>query len=85
MPDIQYDILCNAARYLKKGGVMVYSTCTLLPEENENNIARFLASHEEFEAVPFKVGEISADSGMITLFPHVHGTDGFFICKLTRR
>ena len=85
LPDIQYDILCNAARYLKKGGVMVYSTCTILPEENEKNIARFLASHEEFEAAPFKVGELSADSGMITLFPHVHGTDGFFICKLTRR
>lgn len=85
LPDIQYDILCNAARYLKKGGVMVYSTCTILPEENEKNIARFLASHEEFEAVPFKVGELSAECGMITLFPHVHGTDGFFICKLTRR
>ena len=85
LPDIQYDILCNAARYLKKGGVMVYSTCTILPEENEKNIARFLASHEEFEAAPFKVGELSAECGMITLFPHVHGTDGFFICKLTRR
>ena len=85
LPDIQYDILCNAARYLKKGGVMVYSTCTILPEENEKNIEKFLASHEDFEAVPFKVGELCAESGMITLFPHVHGTDGFFICKLTRR
>lgn len=85
LPDIQYDILCNAARYLKKDGVMVYSTCTILPEENEENIERFLASHGDFEAVPFKIGELSADSGMITLLPHVNGTDGFFICKLTRR
>ena len=85
LPSIQYDILCNAARYLKKGGIMVYSTCTILPEENEKNIERFLESHKDFEAVPFKVGELVAESGMITLFPHIHGTDGFFICKLTRR
>ena len=64
---------------------MVYSTCTILPEENEKNIERFLESHKDFEAVPFKVGELVAESGMITLFPHIHDTDGFFICKLTRR
>lgn len=85
LPDIQYDILCNAARYLKKGGVMVYSTCTILPEENEENIKRFLSSHPEFSACPFNVGGLSAESGMITLFPHIHGTDGFFICKLIKQ
>ena len=85
LPDIQYDILCNAARYLKKKGVMVYSTCTILPEENEENIRRFLSSHPHLMAVPFTVGPLSAESGMITLLPHVHGTDGFFICKLIRR
>ena len=85
LPDIQYDILCNASRYLKKGGVMVYSTCTILPEENEENVKRFLADHGDFEALPFKVGDLESESGTLTLFPHVHGTDGFFICKLTRR
>ena len=84
LPDIQYGILCNAARYLKKGGVMVYSTCTVLPEENGDNVRKFLAEHPDFSAVPFKVGELSAKDGMITLFPHIHKTDGFFICKLTR-
>jgi 16S rRNA (cytosine967-C5)-methyltransferase len=85
LPDIQYDILCNAARYLKKGGIMVYSTCTILPEENEENIERFLSSHKDFETVPFKIGELSAEQGMITLLPHIHCTDGFFICKLIKR
>lgn len=85
LPDIQYDILCAAARYLKKGGIMVYSTCTILPEENEENIKRFLKDHPDFEALPISVGALTEESGMITLLPHVHGTDGFFICKLTRR
>ena len=85
LPEIQYDILCTAARYLKKGGIMVYSTCTILPEENELNIERFLSEHKDFGTLPFTVGDISADNGMLTLLPHIHDTDGFFICKLTRR
>lgn len=85
LPDIQYGILCNAARYLKKNGVLVYSTCTVLPEENELCVKRFLDSHKDFTTMPINVGSLSAEDGMITLLPHVHGTDGFFICKLTRR
>lgn len=91
LPEIQYGILCSAARYLKKDGIMVYSTCTVLPEENEMIIERFLSEHPDFEALPLNIGRISAEcglsaeGGMITLLPHVHGTDGFFICKLTRR
>ena len=85
LPEIQYGILCCAARYLKKGGIMVYSTCTILPEENEMIIDRFLREHPDFEAVPLNIGRISEEKGMITLLPHIHGTDGFFICKLTKR
>ena len=85
LPEIQYGILCCAARYLKKGGTIVYSTCTVLPEENEKIIERFLSEHPDFETVPLNIGRISEESGRITLFPHVHGTDGFFICKLTKR
>ena len=84
LPNIQYDILCMASRYLKKGGILVYSTCTILPEENEANIKRFLDEHKDFSTLPFSYGEFSAESGMVTLLPHIHGTDGFFICKLTR-
>ena len=51
LPELQYRILCNATRYLKEGGRLVYSTCTLNPKENEGVCNRFLAEHPEFEAV----------------------------------
>ena len=84
LPDIQYAILENCCRYVKDGGVLVYSTCTIFPEENEHNVARFLASHPEFSAEDFAVGDIRSESGMLTLTPDVHGTDGFFIAKLRK-
>jgi len=84
LPQIQYDILENVANYLKIGGTLVYSTCTILPDENEENIERFLENHKSFELVPFSVGELEVSSGMITLLPHTHHTDGFFIAKLKR-
>lgn len=85
LPDIQLAILENVSQYLKVGGTLVYSTCTILPEENEDNIARFLEKHTELECVPFKVRNIDAPKGYITLLPHKDKTDGFFIAKLTRR
>lgn len=85
LPTIQYDILCTAAKYLKVGGTLVYSTCTILPEENEENVNRFLSDHEEFELVPFSSGALDCPRGMITLLPHVHSTDGFFVAKLKKR
>lgn len=85
LPKIQLDILENVSNYLKVGGTLVYSTCTVLPEENEKNIEKFLASHPNFALAPFEVGELKVDNGAITLLPHVHGTDGFFIAKLTRK
>ena len=69
---------------MKDGGVLVYSTCTIFPEENEQNIARFLSSHPEFTLEPFTHGEIRAKDGMLTLLPHKHGTDGFFMAKLKK-
>lgn len=86
LPKIQYDILCNASRYLKKGGTLVYSTCTIFPEENEKNVEAFLASHPDFSLCPFTVGNIHADNGMITFLPTKdYPIDGFFVAKLTRR
>ncbi len=84
LPDIQYAILENCCRYVKNGGVLVYSTCTIFPEENEHNVARFLASHPEFTAEHFSIGSIESKDGMLTLTPDEHGTDGFFIAKLRK-
>ena len=82
LPEIQYDILCNCSRYLKRGGVLVYSTCTLLREENDEVVHKFLASHPDFSLQGFKAGELDVPSGRITLTPDEHGTDGFYIAKL---
>lgn len=84
LPKVQLDILEGASKYLKRGGTLVYSTCTVFPEENQQNVHRFLSNNPDFSLCPFTVGNITADSGMITLLPDEHGTDGFFIAKLKK-
>ena len=85
LPALQLEILAASAKYLKAGGALVYSTCTLNPAENEDVVAKFLENNSDFELVPFKVGSLSSDDGMLTLLPHKHLTDGFFMAKLTKR
>ncbi len=85
LPDIQRDILEVAARYVRPGGTLVYSTCTIFPEENEENVARFLAAHPEFSLAPFACGTFDCPEGQITLLPDRHPTDGFFIAKLIKK
>ena len=64
---------------------MIYSTCTLNPLENEGVVDRFLSANLDFELVPFSIGDLLAEGGMLTLLPHVHCTDGFFIAKIRRK
>ena len=85
LPELQYEILSTAAKYLKVGGTLVYSTCTLNPCENGDNVAKFLAENTDFAAVDFTVGTLSSVDGMLTLLPHIHHTDGFFIAKLVKK
>lgn len=85
LPVIQRAILENCAQYVRPGGALIYSTCTILMSENEDVIRVFLAEHPEFVAEPFThpvCGE--RPDGMVTLLPHLHDTDGFFIAKLRR-
>ncbi len=84
LPDIQLAIVQNCAHYVKSGGVLVYSTCTIFPEENEQNVQRFLAANPQFVAQDFAVGDVCSKHGMLTLTPDAHGTDGFFIAKLRK-
>ena len=85
LPAVQLAILRSAASYVKPGGILLYSTCTILPEENRQVVDRFLADHPAFgrESVcfPEPVGE---QPGEITLWPHRHQTDGFYLCKLRK-
>jgi 16S rRNA (cytosine967-C5)-methyltransferase len=84
LPQIQLDILKNCSRYVSVGGVLVYSTCTLCREENEINIERFLKENENFSPVDFELGSVKSQGGTYTFFPHITGTDGFFVAKLKR-
>lgn len=84
LPEIQLEIVLNCIKYLKKGGTLVYSTCTVLPEENERNVERLLALHPEMKPAPFSVCGIAAENGTYTFLPSSDGSDGFFIAKLIK-
>lgn len=84
LPEIQYAILEASVGYVKVGGVLVYSTCTVLPEENEQNVKKFLSAHPEFEALDFAVGEKKSKNGMLDLAPDKDKTDGFFVAKMRK-
>lgn len=86
---IQYDILKNASKYLKPGGELVYSTCTINPKENEGIVQEFLDRNSDYTLVDigdkykgFIPGEHAKN--MIQLYPNIHNTDGFFISKIMR-
>ena len=87
LPAVQSAILENVSTYVKHGGVLLYCTCTLQSAENEDVVNAFLDSHPEYApegfVLPGPAGEVR--SGMVTLWPQRHGTDGFFFAKLRRR
>lgn len=85
----QAAILASACRLLKKGGRMVYATCSILPEENQLIVQAFLEKHLDFVLRPasevLKQQKIALDTGVyLELRPHLHGTDGFFAAVLER-
>ena len=90
LPDIQKSILDACAKCVRPGGRLVYSTCTILPEENQNQVRAFLERHPEFEMdenvnyLP-EVLRPHAESGMISILPNRDGMEGFFIARMRRR
>lgn len=87
LPPLQRAILENQAKYVRPGGVLLYSTCTVLPRENQEVVNAFLADHPEFCTEPLDLPEVFPrnDTGMLTLIPGEYDTDGFFICRLRRK
>lgn len=86
LPEIQSRILANAARYVRPGGVLIYSTCTVLRAENEAVTDDFLAHHPNFEREPFVLpAPIGPTDGQITLWPQKMDTDGFYICRMRKK
>ena len=84
LPALQYEILSASAKYLKVGGRLAYSTCTVLPEENEQVLSRFLSENDSFMAVDFKIGDSESVCGAYTFMPTVTKTDGFFVGIIER-
>lgn len=86
LPELQRSILDNVSKYLKPNGVLVYSTCTILSDENSNVIKSFLARNSDFyeEKTEVPVPYVKNEFGY-TLLPHISGTDGFYFCKLRRK
>ncbi|NLV89069.1 MAG: 16S rRNA (cytosine(967)-C(5))-methyltransferase RsmB [Tissierellia bacterium] len=87
---IQRSILNNAKEYLKVGGILVYSTCTIEKEENIKMVNQFIEENNNFRLVNFEnlvdglEKEESLKQGFIQLYPHIHNTDGFFIAKMMK-
>lgn len=89
LPALQLLILSQAAKLVRVGGVLQYSTCTLRPEENEQIAEAFLAQNPAFSPRLLPLETCFEQAGVpashqITLFPHIHGTDGFYIASFVR-
>jgi 16S rRNA (cytosine967-C5)-methyltransferase len=86
---LQRSILESAASVLRPGGSLVYSTCTVTPEENEAIIRGFMATRASWRiadraSAPAALQELIGEDGMLRLWPHIHDTDGFFAVRMIR-
>ncbi len=90
LSQIQYKMIDIAKDYVRVGGFLIYSTCTIIKEENTMIIDRFLRENNNYKLVNIdndlskKEGLESLSKGYVQLFPNIHGTDGFFIAKLVK-
>ena len=87
LPALQLNILETQASYVRPGGTLLYSTCTVLKRENEDMVSAFLAAHGGFTTEPLPLPGVFSknETGMLTLIPGEYDTDGFFICRLRRK
>ncbi len=90
LPAIQKEILQEAAKQVKSGGTLIYSTCSLNPAENGNVADWFIQTHPDFQpkqlCLPKRIERVvDHEQNQITLLPHIHGTDGFFIAAFIKK
>lgn len=90
---LQYQLLTRLAPLLAPGGLLVYSTCTIEPEENQQVVERFVAEYSDYQLdrslawdLPAVVTDVcGADKGYVQILPHQFASDGFFIARIKRR
>ena len=87
LPSHQLEILRQAAKYVKKGGSLLYSTCTILKRENEDVVKAFLGENDEFSLEVLRLPEPlnEQETGMLTLYQGIHDCDGFFLCLMRKK
>ena len=87
LASIQYKILETSANYVKSGGILQYSTCTIIDLENKNVINKFLNNHKDFELTEINVDNINIfnDNNLYTFYPNLTNTEGFFIGRLKKK
>jgi 16S rRNA (cytosine967-C5)-methyltransferase len=88
LQDLQMSMIENAAKYVKPGGILIYSTCTTEVEENMDVVNKFLQNHPEFEidsASKYVNDKVVNSDGVIEIFPHTHHIDGSFAARLARK
>ena len=87
LPQLQLAILKNQARYVKPGGILMYSTCTLVRAENEGVVESFLQENKDYYLEPLPLPAVfpKNESGMLALVPGEYDTDGFFIARMRRK
>ena len=84
---VQLKILSTAYNYVKKGGTLLYSTCTILPQENEEVIKKFLQTHKDMSLQKIDIEGLNLveKDNTYTFYPHISGTEGFFIGKMVKK
>lgn len=91
LAELQKEILKNAAKYVRHGGVLIYSTCTINPAENMENVHWFLKEFPEFTVAPIadklcpKLRKSVQETGCLQLLPGIHDSDGFFIARFEKK
>lgn len=90
LSEIQTTLIQHLSKFVKPGGLLVYSTCTLSPEENQDIIQTFLEQNEDFEILPISKSEVDfpqaiTPEGYVRILPHYQQTDGFYIARLKKK
>ena len=85
LQQIQLNILDHVSKLLNESGELVYSTCTIATEEDEEVVEKFLEQHSKYRLQSFKAGNLEAPNGMLKILPDSYNSDGFFIAKFVMR